>query len=97
MQIQSPQRGPIARFLAIIGGLAVLALAATLGIVVLAVLLGLALIGAVVIAFRTWWLRHQMRRHGSFQDSRGQAYQRRGITIIEGEYTKKARKKSSDS
>ncbi|MCG5530599.1 hypothetical protein LRD18_06895 [Halorhodospira halochloris] len=94
MQIQTPQRGPIARVMAIIGGIAVLALAATLGIVVLAVLLGLALIGAVIIAVRTWWLRHQMRRHGHRDKG---AYRNSGITIIEGEYTKESRREPPDS
>lgn len=96
MQIQSPQRGPLARIMAVIGGIAILALAATLGIVVLAVLLGLALIGAVTIAIRAWWLRHQMRRHG-VQGKGGYTYQRRGITIIEGDYTQEPRKRQSDS
>lgn len=95
MQIQTRQRGPIARVLAVIGGIAVLALAATLGIVVLAVLLGLALIGAIVIAVRALWLRHQLRQRG--YPGGDQGHQRSSITIIEGEYTEQPRKRPPDS
>ncbi|MBK1734317.1 hypothetical protein CKO15_03260 [Halorhodospira abdelmalekii] len=93
MQVQTPQRGPIARVAAVIGAIAVIALAATLGIVVLAVLLGLAVIGAVIIAVRTWWLRHQMRRAAA----RGETVRTRqhsGITIIEGEYSREPTRRS---
>lgn len=86
MQVQHAQRGPIARVAGIIAGIAVIALAATLGIVVLAVLLGLALIGAVIIAIRTWWLRRQLRQAAAdFQRRSGRQYRGQG-QIIEGEF-----------
>ncbi|GEM_PF-1937461 len=88
MRMQNVERGPVARVAGIIGAIAVIALAATLGIVVLAVMLGLALIGAVIIAVRTWWLRRQMRRAAA----RGEGFGPTGPTsrgrVIEGEYSR---------
>ncbi|MBK5936588.1 MULTISPECIES: hypothetical protein [Halorhodospira] len=91
MRMQNVERGPIARVAGVIGAIAVIALAATLGIVVLAVMLGLALIGAVIIAARTWWLRRQMRRAAArgegFDPARRSGTPTRG-RIIEGEYSR---------
>ncbi|MFP4147678.1 MAG: hypothetical protein ACLFSI_08200 [Halorhodospira sp.] len=84
MRIQNVERGPIARVAGAIGAIAVIVLAATLGIAVLAVMLGLALIGAVVIAVRVWWLRRQLRRAAAEarQQRSGSSYTGH---VIEGE------------
>lgn len=100
MQVQTRERGPIAKVFGAIAAIAVVALAATLGIVVLAVALGLALIGAVVVAVRLWWLRRQFRaagfggepgtgggqsREDASRGGRGRQHRPSGV-IIEGEY-----------
>ncbi|ABM62758.1 hypothetical protein [Halorhodospira halophila] len=91
MRMQNVERGPIARVAGVIGAIAVIALAATLGIVMLAVMLGLALIGAVIIAARTWWLRRQMRRAAARGEGFGHTA-RPGTPahgrVIEGEYSR---------
>lgn len=88
MQLQSTERGPLARIVGVVATIAVVALAATLGIVVLAVILGLALIGTAVIGVRAWWLRRQMRQAANrAAEQRSAARGQRG-SVIEGEFTR---------
>ncbi len=80
--------------------MAVLALAATLGVVVLAVLLGLAAIGAVILAVRIWWFRRQLRQAAQhFEEEEGRREHGKGPSggrVIEGEYTRQDEKKRKD-
>ncbi|MBK1727215.1 hypothetical protein, partial [Halorhodospira neutriphila] len=88
MQLQSTERGPLARIVGVVATIAVVALAATLGIVVLAVILGLALIGTVVVGLRAWWLRRQFRQASArAAEQRSGARGHRG-SVIEGEFTR---------
>lgn len=78
----TPPQNPLARVLAAIVALAVLAGAFMLGLVVFAVVAGLALVLGVAACLRGLFLRHRGRRDGAPADTRT----RRSETI-EAEYT----------
>ncbi len=86
-------RNPVIQVLGLLGAVAVLTVAVVVGAFVLAALFGLALIAALVLYVRIWWLRRQWRRRaaerqhhaGGAADQQYSQYQGR---IIEGEFVR---------
>jgi membrane protein implicated in regulation of membrane protease activity len=68
-------RNPIVQVLTLIVAGFALIVAALMGAVILAVVFGLAMIAAIVLVVRVWWLRRKLRRAGP-----------QGNAVIETEY-----------
>ncbi len=80
-------RNPLVRVLAAIGALVLAGIALVLGAMVFLTFLGLAVIAALLVWVRLWWIRRQLRRQA--RQGRGPGPRRKGRTqgrVIEGEY-----------
>ena len=60
--------------------------AVIMGAVVFAALLGLAVVAALVLSVRGWWLRRTLRGRGPFDGDPPPPGQAKGARLIEGEY-----------
>ena len=60
--------------------------AVIMGAVVFAALLGLAVVAALALSVRGWWLRRTLRGRGPFDGGPEPPGQAKGARLIEGEY-----------